>query len=354
MSPAAWAAWWGKVLADVPELDVIAHQDGVANHNSLQNATAFFAALSKVVKAADPPRQLWSDLEAFDMPALPAPAGVPYISEAVSPWSRISAQLSAERPFVDGFTVWEWHKYFSPLGGPQIAENPSVGPRSSTLNSNASLHNFIELLRRLAQDGAPVAPLRRVSLGASYAVSPVASASPGRLTDGLPYWNMGGALPDYQVSWLAAALETRSSEAPPASVRVTVELARSVEICSVKLFALRDTAAGIELPLNATVTIAGSVHTLHLTTRNDAAVNVMYILLPEHACSAAAAVALDLVPQRRSGIAVSEVEVWGRHDARYLPYVARPSPYFVPGLPHATLVELRVALIPYQDYHMLP
>ena len=28
-------------------------------------------------------------------------------------------------------------------------------------------------------------------------------------------------------------------------------------------------------------------------------------------------------------------------------------PYFVPGLPHAMLIELRQALISYQDYHML-
>jgi hypothetical protein len=54
------------VLEEVPELDVIAHQDGVANHNSLENATAFLAALHAVVKGASPPRQLWSDVEAFD------------------------------------------------------------------------------------------------------------------------------------------------------------------------------------------------------------------------------------------------------------------------------------------------
>ena len=28
--------------------------------------------------------------------------------------------------------------------------------------------------------------------------------------------------------------------------------------------------------------------------------------------------------------------------------------FFVPGLPHVTLIELRPALIAYQDYHMLP
>ena len=32
---------------------------------------------------------------------------------------------------------------------------------------------------------------------------------------------------------------------------------------------------------------------------------------------------------------------------------ARPSPFFVLGLPHVTLIELRLALISYQDYHML-
>ena len=34
--------------------------------------------------------------------------------------------------------------------------------------------------------------------------------------------------------------------------------------------------------------------------------------------------------------------------------LARPSPFFVPGSPHAaTLTELRLALNSYQDYHML-
>ena len=40
-----------------------------------------------------------------------------------------------------------------------------------------------------------------------------------------------------------------------------------------------------------------------------------------------------------------------------LPHVTlielRLAPHFVPGLPHVTLVELRLALISYQDYHML-
>ena len=37
-------------------------------------------------------------------------------------------------------------------------------------------------------------------------------------------------------------------------------------------------------------------------------------------------------------------------DARLAP---SPSPYFVPGLPHGMLIELRQALISYQDYHMV-
>ena len=32
----------------------------------------------------------------------------------------------------------------------------------------------------------------------------------------------------------------------------------------------------------------------------------------------------------------------------------RLAPRFVPGLPHVTLIELRLALVSYQDYHMLP
>jgi hypothetical protein len=83
MLPDAWADWWARTLADVPTLDVIAHQDGVGNHNSLANTSAFFAALRRAVHAAVPPRQLWSDLEAFAIAETPPPPGFPVISEAV-------------------------------------------------------------------------------------------------------------------------------------------------------------------------------------------------------------------------------------------------------------------------------
>jgi hypothetical protein len=62
-------------------------------------------------KAATPRRHIWSDLEAFDKPALPTPAGYPYVTEAVSPWWRIVEQFQTTEPHVEGFTTWEWHKY---------------------------------------------------------------------------------------------------------------------------------------------------------------------------------------------------------------------------------------------------
>ena len=83
MLPDAWAEWWSRTLADVPTIDVIAHQDGVGNHNSLLNTTAFFAALHRAVRAAKPPRQLWSDLEAFAIEDVPPPPGFPSLGGAV-------------------------------------------------------------------------------------------------------------------------------------------------------------------------------------------------------------------------------------------------------------------------------
>ena len=47
---------------------------------------------------------------------------------------------------------------------------------------------------------------------------------------------------------------------------------------------------------------------------------------------------------------IDHTDAMGR-SATY--FAARPSPFFVLGLPHVTLIELRLALISYQDYHML-
>jgi hypothetical protein len=285
----------------VPELDVIAHQDGVGNHNSLINVTAFFAALRDVVHAATPPRELWSDVEAFDIPAPSAPPGFPDIPEAVSPWWRIASQLAVEHALVDGFTTWEWHRYFSPLGGPQLpfpysTPTPVVG----TINSNASLHNFVELVRRRTQSGA-VAPLRRASLHAHYDLDPVPVAAAGNLTDGLPHWNMGGPLPACQVRW-----------APGVPVTIRVTLPRETPVCTVRVFAARSSRAQIELPLSVTMRLGdvAGVYTLTQTTANNEATNVYWVLLPDNACVSATAVSVSILPQPNRAIAISEVEVY--------------------------------------------
>ena len=355
------------MLADVPELDVIAHQDGVANHNSLQNATAFFAALSKVAKAADPPRQLWSDLEAFDMPAPPAPPTFPYISEAVAPWRRISMQLAAERPHVDGFTVWEWHKYFSPIGGPQVADDPCKGAALSTVNSNASLHNYIELLRyRASNDGAvrstPPPPLELASRHAACSTTPAPASSLGlvpvakatavppanhhgdaavgdgrKLTDGLPTWNMGGTYTVGQLRWGPFTRNqhhdrgnssSAAAGAKGTTVTVRLMLVEPVKMCSAKLFALKASRNHTVLPANVTVTsvrsksagaVAGvpapspATYRLVPTTSHDDAVNVFYMFLPHAACEAAPATStfeFSFDGEHGSMVAISEVEIY--------------------------------------------
>ena len=158
-----------------------------------------------------------------------------------------------------------------------------------------------------------VAPLQRLSLDARYTVEPAATASPGHLTDGLPLWNTGGPLPNYQVRWSAAALEDRPA-AGSMRVKVGLEFGGSAEVCSAKAFVLRDTASSIDLPLNATVSIAGVVHTLAPTTKNDNAVNVMYVLLPDEACTTAGFIEFELSSRHGLGMAICEVEAWGhRH-----------------------------------------
>ena len=41
-------------------------------------------------------------------------------------------------------------------------------------------------------------------------------------------------------------------------------------------------------------------------------------------------------------------------DYHMLPEPAATGPHFVPRSPHVTLIQLRLALISYQDHHMLP
>lgn len=298
-TPKEWASWWARTLADVPDIDVIAHQDGAGDHSSLTNITEFFTALRATVRSANPPRQFWSDLEAFAIPAPPAPPGFPTIAEAVSPWARIEEQLATERPLVDGFTTWEWHKYFSPFGGPQLAFNYySPEPATATVNSNASLHNFIELLRR--QSPGEIAPLQLISVTSEYSVSPKPIVSAGHLTDGLPHWNMGGPLSNLQVQWGAGVVAT-----------ITLTLPAPTNVCCVRLFAARSTKSHIELPTSVDVT-AGSAAMLNLepTTRNDDATNLFWGVYADNACVKTKVITFHLHPADANSVAVSEVEVY--------------------------------------------
>ena len=275
----------------------------MGNHNSLDNVSAFFGELANVVRAAHPPRELWSDLEAFAIPAPPPPPGFPEMAEGVSPWTRIAAQLAVERPLVAGFTTWEWHKYFSPVGGPQLPfDYNRRTPAAATFNSNASLHNYMELLRHQHGRGnAP--PLHRVSLHAHYTLDPPPLASPGLLTDGLPTWNMGGRLPGLQVEWAGTAV-----------IHITVTLpSPSVPVCAAKLFALASESTGVQLPSAASVTFGDGETPLPLspTTVHNDAVNVFYMVLSESACVANATSATFVVhPSEGTKVAVVEVELY--------------------------------------------
>ena len=230
---------------------------------------------------------------------------------------------------MDGFTVWEWHKYFSPLGGPQVAENPIDGPVPNTLNSNASLHNFIELLRIQrhrdyhntdARDGGGAraattrlpALLRLISSRASYTTDPAPSSGLGRLTDSLPLWNMGGPLPSLQLRWDNGLT---SKNGP---IRLVVNLSAATghlhsskpTVCCAKLFALQGTGQGVHLPAKVVVVLAGRRYTLNGTTANNNATNVFYTVLPDDTCPMVDHAVFEVWPRNGSGVAVSEVELY--------------------------------------------
>ena len=54
----------------------------------------------------------------------------------------------------------------------------------------------------------------------------------------------------------------------------------------------------------------------------------------------------------RQAAAAAKLMTNSSDDERKRQEQVRPSPYFVPGLPHVPLIELRLALSSYQEYHI--
>ena len=193
------------------------------------------------------------------------------------------------------------HRYYTPT------------PALATINSNASLHNFIELCRwrdtshsGVARDtGAARTLLRLESRYATYSLHPSPAAGAGNLTDGLPMWNMGGPLTNLQAAWPPSAAATTT-------VRIEVTLAVPVSVCAAKLFALRDDngASPASMPSSAIVTVGTTTLRMTPTTSQDKMINVLYAVSPSGECVEASTVVFELTSQSGRGVAVSEVEVY--------------------------------------------
>lgn len=103
-------SWWKEVLTG-SGVDTVFLQDGVGTDRGISPEIAgrYFAAFERATAAAGV--KLWSDLEIF-VQATWQPA----------PWERIEAQLQAEAPYVEGFVIFEFNHYMSPVRGGKAAE----------------------------------------------------------------------------------------------------------------------------------------------------------------------------------------------------------------------------------------
>lgn len=103
-------SWWKEVLRD-SGVDYVFLQDGVGTGRKItpELAGRYFEAMRRATAAAGV--KLWSDLEIFVEGAW-TPA----------PWERIAAQLRAEAPYVEGFVIFEYNHYMSPVRGGAAAE----------------------------------------------------------------------------------------------------------------------------------------------------------------------------------------------------------------------------------------
>lgn len=103
-------SWWKEVLNE-SGVDVVFLQDGVGTGRKISPELAgrYFEAMRRATAAAGV--KLWSDLEIFVEGAW-TPA----------PWDRIAAQLQAEAPHVEGFVVFEYNHYMSPVRGGAAVE----------------------------------------------------------------------------------------------------------------------------------------------------------------------------------------------------------------------------------------
>jgi hypothetical protein len=294
MEPGPWGEWMEAFLLQAPNLSRFTYQDCVGSSlfsYPFADTVAYFRALRTAVDRANERRAtrflFWSDLEAFEfLQDYWVPASAQTRRPAAA--SRLAGQLAAEAPLVDGFTFYEWLFYMSPSGAPQLGYAKGDIPRQ-TINSNASLHNYLEYSRYLGMGAPPPAPpapghrppwsLELVSTGWAYTLSRPPT-TPTNLPKVLNNGDKGkltaaGAL--LAPGPLASMSESWRGEEP---IRVTLPSPpHELQPTSFRAFCALDTTSGASLP-TVDAYLAGA-HLGKLTTARaeDGVVSVFSLLL---------------------------------------------------------------------------
>ena len=123
MGAEQWGEWMVAFLTAVPNLDRFTYQDCVGSSlysYPYADTVRYFKALRAAVDEANKQRAskflFWSDLETFAfLQDYWVPASV--TTRRPADMARITGQLAAEAPLVDGFSFYEWLFYMSPSGG---------------------------------------------------------------------------------------------------------------------------------------------------------------------------------------------------------------------------------------------
>jgi hypothetical protein len=289
MEAAPWGEWMEAFLVQVPNLNRFTYQDCVGSSifsYPFADTVEYFRALRRAVDSANKrrarPFQFWSDLESFTfLQDYWVPAAVSTRKPAAM--RRITGQLAAEASLVDGFTTYEWLFYLSPSGAPQVTQGAKGDIPHQSINSNASLQNFLEYSRYL-QMGAPPssahAPpwtLELASTGWSYNLSRPPDAGTLRASDAPPA-NLTaagalispGPLIDRQLAW---------SGFEPIRVRLAVPASRDVDAINLRAFCALDHAVGAALPEVEAYVAGTRVGALTPTREEDGVVSVLNLLL---------------------------------------------------------------------------
>lgn len=207
MSAEKYAAWWLSTLNDAPNLDVLMLQDGVgAGHATVPQAAQYFAAFANATSRSK--RQLWSDIEIFDM------VGTQYSPASIT---RVVQQLQGAAPHVSKQLCFEFH---------------------ADMAGSANVSLAFNYARYIAREPYPAA---LASYMADYTLSRPPSSqyadAPHKLTNGRAAFSWGT-----QVGWQGAG-----------GASVTVRLARPAAACAFVAYFMHSHASGVTAPSAAGV-----------------------------------------------------------------------------------------------------